>query len=61
MPRCVTIDINLFHSCNQIKSLCSKFQDLLNSEILLPQNTPKNTFFGFPDHKENLRPLNIYI
>ena len=32
--------IHLFYSCNQTKSLWSKFQELLNSEILLQQNTP---------------------
>ena len=45
--------IHLFYSCNQTKSLWSKFQELLNSEVLLPQNTPQNAFFGFPDNKEN--------
>ena len=29
--------IHLFYSCNQTKSLWPKLQDLLNSEILLPQ------------------------
>ena len=25
----------------------------MNSEILLPQNTPQSAFFGFPDNEEN--------
>ena len=45
--------IHLFYSCNQTKSLWFKFQELLNSEILLPQNTPQSAYFGFPDDKEN--------
>ena len=45
--------IHLFYSCSQVKSLWSKFQDLLNSEMLLPQNTPQSGFFGFPDNNEN--------
>ena len=32
--------IHFFYSCNQTKSLWSKLQELLNSEILLPQNMP---------------------
>ena len=36
-----------------IKSPWSKLEELLNSEILLPQNTPQSAFFGFPDNKEN--------
>ena len=31
--------MHLFYSWNQTKSLCSKFQELLNLEMLLPQNT----------------------
>ena len=30
----------------------------MNSEILLPQNTPQNAFFGFPDNKENFEIIN---
>ena len=45
------IPIHLSCSWNQIKSLLSKFQELLNSEILLPQNIPQISFFGFPDNK----------
>ena len=45
--------IHLFYSCNQIKSLWSKSQELLNSEILLPQNTAQSAFFDFPDKKGN--------
>ena len=44
---------HLFYSCNQTISLWSKLQELLNSEIVLPQNTPQSAFFGFPDNKEN--------
>ena len=33
--------IHLFCSCNQIKSFWSRFQELLNSEILPSQNTPQ--------------------
>ena len=43
--------IHLFHSCNQTKSLWCKLQELLNSEILLPQNAPQSAFFGFTDNK----------
>ena len=32
--------IHPFDCCSQTKSLWSKLQELLNSEILLPQNTP---------------------
>ena len=45
------IPIHLSCSWNQIKCLLSKFQELLNSEILLPQNIPQISFFGFPDNK----------
>ena len=45
--------IHLFYSCNRAKSLWSKLQELLNSEILLPQNTPQSAFFDFPDNKED--------
>ena len=34
------------------------FQELLNSEILLPQNMPQSAFFGFPDNKENFEIIN---
>ena len=50
--------IHLFYSCNQTKSLWSKLQELMNSEILLPQNTPQSAFFGFPDNKENFEIIN---
>ena len=43
--------IHLFYSYNQRISLWSKFQELVNTEILLPQNTPRSAFFGFPDNK----------
>ena len=49
--------IHLFHSCNQTNSLWSKLQELLNSEILLPQNTSE-CFLLFPDHKENFETIN---
>ena len=42
----------------QTKPLWSEFQDLLNSEIFLLQNTPKTVFFGFPDNKENFEIIN---
>ena len=45
--------VQRFWSCNQTKSLWSKFQELLNSEILLPLNIPQGAFLGFPDNKEN--------
>ena len=50
--------IHLFYSCNQRKSFWSKLQELMNSEILLPQNTPQSAFFGFPDNKENFEIIN---
>ena len=50
--------IHLFYSCNQTKSLWSKLQELMNSEIPLPQNTPQSAFFGFPDNKENVEIIN---
>ena len=50
--------IHLFYSCNQTKFLWSKFPELLNSEIFLPQNTPQRTFFSFPENKENLEIIN---
>ena len=54
--------IHLFYSCNQSKSLWSKLQELLNSEILLPQNTRQSAFFGFPDDKENFETINhLYL
>ena len=45
--------IQLLYSCSQTKSLWSKLQELLNSEIILPQNTPQSAFFGFPNNIEN--------
>ena len=30
----------------------------MNSEILLPGNMPHNTFFSFPDKKENFEIIN---
>ena len=30
----------------------------MNSETLLPQNTPQNAFFGFPDNKESFEIIN---
>ena len=50
--------MHLFCSCNQTKYLWSIFQELLNSEILLPQNTPQSSFFGFPDDKEHFEMIN---
>ena len=50
--------IHLFYYCNQTKSLWSKFQELLNSEILLQQNTPESAFFSFPDNKEDFEIIN---
>ena len=47
-----------FYSCNQTKSLWSKLQELLNSKILRPQNTPQSAFFGFPVNKENFETIN---
>ena len=37
--------IHLFYSCIQAKSVWSKFQELLNSEILLPQIITQIVFF----------------
>ena len=37
--------------CNQTKSLWSKLQELINSEILLPRNAPQSPFLGFSDNK----------
>ena len=39
--------------CIKTKSLWSKFQEVLNSEIVLPQNTQQSTCSGFPDNKES--------
>ena len=50
--------IHLFYSCNQTRSLWSKFQELLNSAILLPQYTPQSAFFDFPDNKDNFEIIN---
>ena len=50
--------IHLFYSCNRAESHWFRFQELLNSEILLPQNTPQSAFFGFPDNKENFETIN---
>ena len=47
-----------FYSCSQTRSLWSKLQELLNSEILLPQNTPQSAFFGFPNNTENFEMTN---
>ena len=52
------IPIHLSYSRNQVKSLLSKFQELLNSEILLPQNTLQSSFFGFPDNKNFFEIIN---
>ena len=49
---------HLFYSCNHTRSPCSKIQELMNSEILLPQNTPEGAFFSFPDNTENFEILN---
>ena len=42
-----------FYSCSQTRSLWSKLQELLNSEILLPQNKQQSAFFRFPDSKKH--------
>ena len=39
--------IHLFYCCNQTNFLWSKLQELLNSEIILLQNTLQIAFFGF--------------
>ena len=52
------IPIHLFYSCNQTKFLWSKLQELLNSEILLPQNTPQSAFFACLNNKENFKIIN---
>ena len=33
----------------------------MNSEILLPQNTPQSAFFGFPNNKENFEIINHFL
>ena len=54
--------IQLFNSCNQTKSLWSKLQVLMNSEIILPQNTLQSAFFEFPHNKENFEIINhLYL
>ena len=50
-----------FYSCSQTRSLWSKLQELLNSEILLPQNTPGSTFLVFQIIKKILKSLTICI
>ena len=51
--------LHLFYSCNQTKSLQSKFQELLYSEKFLPQNTPLSAFFVFfSDNKQNFEIIN---
>ena len=50
--------IHLFYSCNQTKSLWSKFQELLNSEISLQQNDLQSKFFAFSGNKENFKIIN---
>ena len=50
--------IHLLYSYNQTKSLWSKLQEFLNSEILVSQNTSQSVFFGFPDNKENFEIIN---
>ena len=49
--------IAIFYFSNQTKPHWSNLQELLNSEILLPQNMPQRAFFGFPD-KENFEIIN---
>ena len=53
---------NIFkiNSCNQTKPLWSKLQEVLNSEILLPKNTPQSGFLGFPNNKENFEIINHF-
>ena len=53
--------IHLFYSCNQTKSLWSKLQELLNSEILLPQNKPHSAFLVFQIIRKILKSLTICI
>ena len=50
--------IAIFYFSNQTKPHWSNLQELLNSEILLPQNMPQRAFFGFPDNKENFEIIN---
>ena len=50
--------IHLIYSCIQRIFLGSKFQELLNSEIILPQNTLQSDFLGFPDNKDNFEVIN---
>ena len=50
--------IHLFYIYNQTKSLWSKLQKLMNSEIPLPQNTRQSGFFGFPNNKEYFEIIN---
>ena len=60
---CNSVEKHLYtfsYSCNQTKSLWSKFQELLNSEILLSQNTPQSAFLGFPDNEENFE-INYHL
>ena len=50
--------IAIFYFSNQTKPHWSNLQELLNSEILLPQNMSQRAFFGFPDNKENFEIIN---
>ena len=50
--------IHLFYSCNQTKSLCSKLQELMNSEILLPQICHRVLSLVFQIKKENFEIIN---
>ena len=50
--------IAIFYFSNQTKPHWSNLQELLNSEILLPQNMPQRAFFGFPDNTEHFEIIN---
>ena len=61
---CNSVDetpIHLFYSCNQTKSLWSKFQELFNSEILLPQIRHRVLSLVFQIIEKKLKPLTICI
>ena len=51
--------IHLFYSCNQTKSLWPKLQDLLNSEILLPQKYVTECFLWFSRELKKKKKIEI--
>ena len=54
--------IHLFHPCNQTKSHWSKLQELLNSKVFIPQNTPQRKHsLVFQTIKKILKSLTICI